>query len=81
MSASVRTVLRRLLWTGAGVVAFAVGCASGQPRMQSALDHLIAARGELQEAARDKSGHRVNALRLVNEAIGEVQRGIDVGVR
>ena len=37
------------------------------------------ARAELQVAERNKGGHRVNALRLVNEAIGEVQAGIAAG--
>jgi hypothetical protein len=33
----------------------------------------------LQVAEANKCGHRVNALRLVNEAIGEVQAGIAAG--
>ena len=73
---------RALAWTGAGALAFAIGCAStrgGQPHMQRALDHLQAARSELESAARDKGGHRVNAVRLVNEAIDEVNRGIAAG--
>lgn len=62
------------------VAGFTVGRASAaQPHMQVALDHLVAARGELQSAAHDKGGHRVNALRLVNDAIREVREGIAAG--
>jgi hypothetical protein len=59
---------------------FLVGRASAaQPHMRAALDHLISAKTELQVAARDKGGHRVKALGLVNDAIAEVRLGIDVG--
>jgi hypothetical protein len=47
-----------------------------QPHMEAALDHLKAARKELQEASPDKGGHRGAALRLVNNAITEVERGV-----
>ena len=47
-----------------------------QPHMQAALDHLRAARRQLEVAEADKGGHRVKALRLVNEAASEVERGI-----
>ncbi len=50
--------------------------AADQPRMQAALGHLRAARGELEGAVADKGGHRVRALRLVDDAIGQVERGI-----
>ncbi len=54
-----------------------IGQASAdQPRMHSALDHLRAAREDLQAADRDKGGHRGAALRMVNNAIAEVERGI-----
>ena len=56
---------------------FFVGRASAaQPRMQAALEHLRAAKGELERADRDKGGHRERALRLTNDAIAEVERGI-----
>ena len=48
-----------------------------QPRMQAALQHLHAAKVELEVAAPDKGGHRAVAIRLVNEAIVEVERGIE----
>ncbi len=52
---------------------------AAQPRMQNALGALQNARSELQMAESNKAGHRVNALRLVNEAIVEVQAGIAAG--
>jgi hypothetical protein len=58
---------------------FAAGCYAAQPHMQNALAALQNARAELQVAEANKAGHRVNALRLVNEAIGEVQAGIAAG--
>lgn len=60
------------------VVGYAAGCATGgQPHMQAALDHLRSARSELQEANSNKGGHRERAMALVDEAIGEVQAGIN----
>lgn len=58
---------------------FVGGCATGggQPHMNAALTELQAARGELQAAVSDKGGHRVNAIRLVDDAINETQAGID----
>ncbi len=58
------------------LVSFVVGCTSGQPHMQSALDHLAAAKSELQAATSDKGGHRAHAIELVDEAIAEVREGI-----
>ncbi len=59
--------------------AFAIGCATGggQPHMAAALDELRSARAELQAALPDKGGHRVRAIELVDDAIGQVRRGID----
>jgi hypothetical protein len=75
---------RRLAAVAAVVVIAAVSCASGcvvaaQPHMQNALGALQNARSELQVAEANKGGHRVTALRLINEAIGEVQAGIAAG--
>ena len=61
-------------------VSFAGGCVvAAQPHMTNALNFLQNARSELQAAEHDKGGHRVNALRLINEAIGQVQAGIAAG--
>ncbi|MGD1148001.1 MAG: hypothetical protein ABR961_08640 [Thermoanaerobaculaceae bacterium] len=61
------------------VVLFIIGCVTGrgQPHMQAALDHLQWAKAELQSAAADKGGHRVRAIELVDQAIGEVQAGME----
>ena len=47
-----------------------------QPHMEAALSALKSARGELDAATPDKGGHRGAALRLVKQAIAEVERGI-----
>ncbi len=50
-----------------------------QGHMWNALHALQNADAQLQAASPDKGGHRVNAINLVNQAIGEVQAGIAVG--
>ena len=50
--------------------------ADKQPKMRDALRSLKAAAAHLQKATPDKGGHRVNAIRLTNEAIAEVEKGI-----
>jgi hypothetical protein len=50
-----------------------------QPHMQNALSALGNARDNLNKAEADKGGHRVKALGYVNDAISEVQKGIDAG--
>ena len=45
--------------------------------MQAALDSLFAAKRSLEEAAADKGGHREKAIRLIKNAITEVERGIE----
>jgi len=56
---------------------FATGRATAdQPRMQVALDALLAAKNQLQDATNDKGGHRAKALRYTNIAISETQKGI-----
>jgi hypothetical protein len=57
---------------------YLTGCATtGQPHMQLALDELQAARSELQAATTDKGGHRERAIELVDQAITEVQAGME----
>jgi hypothetical protein len=59
---------------GAG---FAAGYAyAAQPHMQAALGYLQNAKGELEAAEANKGGHRATAIRLINQAIGEVQAGM-----
>ena len=50
-----------------------------QPHMRNALQALYNAQSQLSVATHNKSGHRENALNLVNQAISEVQAGIAAG--
>jgi hypothetical protein len=71
----------------AGAAAATLGAALGsvqtaqadQPHMRNALQSLHNAQGQLSIATHNKSGHRENALNLVNQAIGEVEAGIAAG--
>jgi len=57
--------------------AFVAGRASAdQPRMHAALEHLRAAKVELENATDDKGGHRRKAIAFTNDAIAQVERGI-----
>ena len=49
---------------------------AGQPRMRRALEHLRAARAELQAAEHNKGGWRDRAIHNVNQAIADTERGI-----
>ncbi len=49
---------------------------AGQPHMINALDNLRAARHQLEVAADDKGGHRVKAISIIDDAIGEVKAGM-----
>jgi len=50
--------------------------AERQPAMHAALAHLREAREALKDASADKGGHRVRAIKMINQAIEEVERGI-----
>jgi hypothetical protein len=50
---------------------------AGQPHMSAARDHLQAARAELNAAEADKGGHRVNAIGYCDQAIAEVNAGMN----
>ena len=50
-----------------------------QPHMQAALDALNSALNNLNQAEADKGGHRAKAIDLVNQAINEVNLGIQAG--
>lgn len=60
-------------FVGAGVTLAAQG------HMDTALTDLQSALGELNAAEADKAGHRENAIKLVKEAITEVNAGIQAG--
>ena len=51
--------------------------AEKQPHMHQALKHLREAKAVLEKASHDKGGHRVEAIKLIDEAIKKVQEGID----
>ena len=50
---------------------------AAQNHMIAARDHLRNARRELQAAVADKGGHRERAISIVDNAIGEVNAGIE----
>jgi phage-related minor tail protein len=63
-----------------GATAFMTEAAdAAQPHMTTALNELQKALSELQSAIPDKKGHRVEAIRLVKEAITEVTKGLAAG--
>lgn len=55
--------------------------AEPQPMMQAARHTLIQAREQLQRATADRGGHRVRAIRLIEQALNEVEAGARVDVR
>jgi len=77
IGSSLKTIALAVAFPLAFGAAFAIGCASGQPHMQAARDHLVSARAELQAADSDKGGHRVKAIEFVDAAIEQVDRGIE----
>ena len=87
MEKSTRTYSRRdtarsiLMAGAAGLAAAQMATAAPQPHMQAALRALENAAASLEKAADDKGGHRAKAIGLVNEAIAQVQHGIQAGNR
>lgn len=85
MSEQTSWLARHRLFAVATAAALAgAGCAAGvsyaaQPHMDNALAALQTARNELQVAEHNKGGHRVNAIRFVDEAMAEVRAGIAAG--
>jgi hypothetical protein len=47
-----------------------------QPHMKRALEHLRAARAELQSAEHNKGGWRVRAIKNVDQAINDTENGM-----
>jgi hypothetical protein len=75
---SSRTVLTLLFIGALFIVTFIAGrVTADQPHMRAALSSLQVAKSELEQALPDKGGHRVRALEFVNQAIVEVQAGIE----
>jgi hypothetical protein len=46
-----------------------------QPRMQAALQSLLAARAELEQASTNKGGERLAAIRAIDHAIAQTRAG------
>lgn len=59
-------------WGGGGVA---------QPEMTAALDNLRQAQQHLQAANNNKGGHRERAMQLIDQAISEVQQGMEFADR
>ena len=51
--------------------------AEKQPHMKSALEGLRKAKAQLEKAEPDKGGHRVAAIKLIDQAIDEVKAGME----
>jgi hypothetical protein len=61
----------------AAVAAMNLGSArADQPHMQRALEHLRAARAELQVAEQNKGGWRIRAVHNVDQAIADTEKGM-----
>lgn len=77
-SFSASRTLAVLLVLGASLsFAFLAGRAgAAQPHMQAALDLLKKAKTEITAADPDKGGHRTEAVRLVDDAILQVEKAI-----
>jgi hypothetical protein len=78
-----RDSLRNLAALGVAGAAVALGAArpaeAAQPAMRNALNDLDAALRALEHGLPDKGGHRVKAIALVKDAIGEVKAGMVAG--
>ena len=78
--------MKTIVKTGIGAAVLGMTLASGvligeaaaayQTHMHNALDSLRTARSELQASTANKGGHRVTAIRFVNQAIEETRAGI-----
>jgi hypothetical protein len=64
---------------GALICRFLQNAFALQGHMNRALELLRSARSELNAASRDKGGHRTEAVRLIDQAIGQVKEGIATG--
>ena len=71
-----KTLKAGLILVAAMVAMTASSLNADQPHMRAALEHLRAARAELQSSERNKGGWRVRALEHVNQAIADTERGI-----
>jgi hypothetical protein len=69
---------RRLLLGAAIASSLGIGYAlAAQPHMAETITLLQSARAELVKATPNKGGHRERGLALIDQAIGEVQAGMN----
>jgi hypothetical protein len=78
-SISRRAAAQRFLTAGVAGAAVAAKVEAAQPHMDTALRALRNAKVQLEMAEPDKEGHRVKAIELVNQAIAQVEAGIQAG--
>jgi hypothetical protein len=70
-------IIQRLLFLIVALAALNLGSMrADQPHMRRALEHLRAARAELQRAEHNKGGWRLRAIRNVDQAIGDTENGM-----
>lgn len=75
-----KTVFRcEILTVAFAAVALMQTARADQGHMERALNALYQARYELSQASHDKGGHRVNAIKIISQAIQQIKRGIAVG--
>ncbi len=72
----VRNAAAGVIMTIASPVNAAGVWAERQPHMRAALEHLRAARAELEVASHDKGGYKRAALKAIDQAIEHVREGI-----
>jgi hypothetical protein len=77
----IKSINKKILGAALGMsLCFASGyLMAGQEHMSAALSHLNSAKDELQNAERDKGGHRLKAIGLINQAIAQVNMGMKAG--
>jgi len=68
------------IFIGGAVIGFAAN-GMEQPHMRAALESLKDARKQLDQAEHNKGGHRGKAIKLVDRAIEQVNKGIEAGER
>jgi hypothetical protein len=71
-----RSVLTKILPASLFAMVLPGYVKADQPHMEAALGALRNAKRELENATSDKGGHRAKAIKLVNQAMSEVERGI-----
>jgi hypothetical protein len=73
-----KVTLRSLIYSICASTVLTMGLAvAAQPNMEAALNSLRAARRSLIDATPNKGGHRGNAIKLIDQAITEVQAGME----